>query len=222
MEQQFASGTLMNRSSANALSVYGSHWCVSQVSSLQFTELWDMKGLLQRNRGDNASSTRNRSRGFLSWKEPTVLAAAVMEEEECEDGSNWPASGRKRSREKFLRGSLRGCTMLLRYRRNVAATRTSNQYGAIGCQVFAHVAATCQATITNEPQPIRSHTRLRVKNFYKRLISETIHIEERKDDINSNKNTELLDVAYYSILEILSNHRSFLIFSQQINRMFEK
>ncbi|KYM98466.1 hypothetical protein ALC62_10822 [Cyphomyrmex costatus] len=65
-----------------------------------------------------------------------------MEEEECEDGSNWPASGRKRSREKFLRGSLKGCTMLLRYHRDVTATRTSNQYGAIGCQVFAHVAAT--------------------------------------------------------------------------------
>ncbi|KYN10794.1 hypothetical protein ALC57_17073 [Trachymyrmex cornetzi] len=101
---------------------------------------------------DNASSTRIRSPGFLSWKEPAVLAAAVMEEEECEDGSNWPGIGRKRSREKFLRGSLRGCTMLLRYRRDVAATRTSNRYGAIGCQVFAHVAATCHATIANEPR----------------------------------------------------------------------
>lgn len=107
--------------------------------------------LPQRN-GDNASLARIRSRGFLSWKEPAVLAAAVMEEEECEDGNNRPASGRKRSREKPLRGSLRGCTMLLRYRRDVAVARTSNQYGAIGCQVLTRVAATCHAAITNDPR----------------------------------------------------------------------
>ncbi|EGI59259.1 hypothetical protein G5I_12594 [Acromyrmex echinatior] len=52
MEQQFASGTLMNRNSANALPVYGSHWCArsSRVLNLQnlalwLTELWDMKGV---------------------------------------------------------------------------------------------------------------------------------------------------------------------------------
>lgn len=81
-----------------------------------------------------------------------MLAAVVMEEEECEDGSNRPASGRKRSREAPLRGSLRGRTMLLRYRRDVAAARTSNQYGAIGCQVFACVAVTCHSAITNDPR----------------------------------------------------------------------
>lgn len=96
-------------------------------------------------RVDNASSARIRSRNLLPWKEPAVLAVAGMEEEECEDGNNRPACGRKRSREEPLRGSLRGCTMLLRYRRDVAAARTSNQYGAIGCQVFARVAATCRA-----------------------------------------------------------------------------
>jgi len=65
-----------------------------------------------------------------------VLAVAVMEEEECEDSNSRPASGRKRSREEPLRGS-RGCTMLLRYRRDAAAARTSNRYGVIDCQVFA-------------------------------------------------------------------------------------
>ncbi|XP_011648095.1 uncharacterized protein LOC105434164 [Pogonomyrmex barbatus] len=93
--------------------------------------------------------------GSLSWKGPAVLAAAVMEEEECEDGSNRrAANGRKRSREEPLRGgsSPRGCTMLLRYRRDVVAARTSNQYGAIGCRVFARVAATRRAATTNDPR----------------------------------------------------------------------
>jgi len=41
-------------------------------------------------------------------------------------------------------------------------------------------------------------------NFYKRLISETIHIKEHKNSINLNKDTELLDVAYFDILKELS------------------
>lgn len=96
---------------------------------------------------DNASWARIRPRGSFSWKEPAVLAAAVMEEEECEDGSGRPACGRKRSREEFLRGS-RARTMLLRYRRDVAAARTSNQYGVIGYQVLAHETATYPVDVT--------------------------------------------------------------------------
>ena len=42
------------------------------------------------------------------------------------------------------------------------------------------------------------------KNFYKRLISETIHIKEQKNSINLNKDTELLDCAYFDILKELS------------------
>lgn len=101
---------------------------------------------------DNASSARIRSRGSLSWKKPAVLATTVMEEEECsEDGSSRPACGRKRSREESLRGS-RGRTMLLRYRRDVAAARTSNQYGVIGYQVLVHETATCRVDVaTNDP-----------------------------------------------------------------------
>lgn len=92
-----------------------------------------------RRHGDNAFSVREmRSRGLLSWEGPAVtLADTVMEEEECEDGRNRPASGRKRSREQLVTGSSsRGRTMLLRYRRNVAAARTSNRYGVIGHRVL--------------------------------------------------------------------------------------
>lgn len=81
-----------------------------------------------------------------------MLADAVMEEEECEDGSNRPASGRKRSREQLVRGSSRGRTMLLRYRRDVATARTSNRYGAIGDGVFASRGATRPAATANGPR----------------------------------------------------------------------
>lgn len=77
-----------------------------------------------------------------------AAAVAVMEEEECEDGSNRPASGRKRSREGLLRGS-RGCIALPRYYRDVAVARTSNQYSAIGYQVFVRE-ATHLAVMTND------------------------------------------------------------------------
>lgn len=78
-----------------------------------------------------------------------MLAAAVMEEEECEDGSSRLACGRKRSREEFLRGSR---TMLLRYRRDVAAARTSNQYGVIGYRVLAHETYHVDVTTNDLPR----------------------------------------------------------------------
>ncbi|XP_024893281.1 uncharacterized protein LOC112468378 [Temnothorax curvispinosus] len=43
-------------------------------------------------------------------------------------------------------------------------------------------------------------------NYHKRLISEMIHIKEQKNGINSNKDTELLDGSYFSILSELSNN----------------
>ncbi|XP_077273242.1 uncharacterized protein LOC143903487 [Temnothorax americanus] len=43
-------------------------------------------------------------------------------------------------------------------------------------------------------------------NYYKRLISEMIHIKEQKNGINSNKDTELLDGSYFNILNELSNN----------------
>jgi len=42
-------------------------------------------------------------------------------------------------------------------------------------------------------------------NYRKRLISEMIHIKEQKHGINYNTDTELLDSAYYDILNELSN-----------------
>jgi len=40
--------------------------------------------------------------------------------------------------------------------------------------------------------------------YHKRLISERIHIKEQKNGINLNNDTELLDDAYFDILDKLS------------------
>jgi len=40
--------------------------------------------------------------------------------------------------------------------------------------------------------------------FYKRLISETIHIKEQKNGINCKKDTKLLDESYFNILHELT------------------
>jgi len=41
-------------------------------------------------------------------------------------------------------------------------------------------------------------------NFYKRLVSEMLHIKEHQNAINVQKDTELLDDAYFNVLDILS------------------
>jgi len=41
-------------------------------------------------------------------------------------------------------------------------------------------------------------------NFYKRLVSEMLHIKEQQNGINARKDTKLLDDAYFNILDILS------------------
>jgi len=41
-------------------------------------------------------------------------------------------------------------------------------------------------------------------NFYKRSVSKMLHIKEQQTDINAQKATELLDDAYFNILDILS------------------
>jgi len=41
-------------------------------------------------------------------------------------------------------------------------------------------------------------------NFFKRSVSEMLHIKEQLNGINSQKDTELLDDAYHDILDILS------------------
>lgn len=43
-------------------------------------------------------------------------------------------------------------------------------------------------------------------NFHKRLISEMLHIKEQKNGINSNKDTEMLDCAYFNILDELTKN----------------
>lgn len=46
-------------------------------------------------------------------------------------------------------------------------------------------------------------------NYYKRLISETIHIKQQKNGLNINEDTDLLDKTYFPLLEKLNNqHRS--------------
>jgi len=42
-------------------------------------------------------------------------------------------------------------------------------------------------------------------NFYKRSISEMLHIKEQKNGINAQNDTDLLDNAYMDILDQLSN-----------------
>jgi len=41
-------------------------------------------------------------------------------------------------------------------------------------------------------------------NYNKRLVSEMLHIREQKNDINSQKDTELLDETYYCLLDAIS------------------
>jgi len=39
----------------------------------------------------------------------------------------------------------------------------------------------------------------------KRLVSEMLHIKEQKNRVNSQKDTELLDDAYYCLLDTIAN-----------------
>jgi len=48
---------------------------------------------------------------------------------------------------------------------------------------------------------------LDTEHFYKRLISEMIHIKEQKNGIHCNKGTELLDGSYSIILQELTMTR---------------
>jgi len=41
-------------------------------------------------------------------------------------------------------------------------------------------------------------------NYYKRSVSEMLHIKEQQNDINAQTNTDLLDKSYFNILDILS------------------
>jgi len=43
----------------------------------------------------------------------------------------------------------------------------------------------------------------REPNFYKKTISEMIHIKEQKPGLNLNSDIELLDVSYFDILNEL-------------------
>jgi len=42
-------------------------------------------------------------------------------------------------------------------------------------------------------------------NYNKRLVSEMLHIKEQKKRVNSQKDTELLDDAYYCLLDTIAN-----------------
>jgi len=42
--------------------------------------------------------------------------------------------------------------------------------------------------------------------YFKRIISEMIHIKEQKVSLNLNSDTELLDQSYFDILNELTNH----------------
>jgi len=42
--------------------------------------------------------------------------------------------------------------------------------------------------------------------FYKRIVSEMIHIKEQKVSLNLNSDTELLDKTYFDILEELVHY----------------
>jgi len=44
-------------------------------------------------------------------------------------------------------------------------------------------------------------------NFYKRSVSEMLHIKEQSNGLNAQKDTELLDNAYSDILDVLSEFR---------------
>jgi len=42
--------------------------------------------------------------------------------------------------------------------------------------------------------------------FYKRIVSEMIHIKEQKVSLNLNSDTELLDETYFDILKELAHY----------------
>jgi len=41
-------------------------------------------------------------------------------------------------------------------------------------------------------------------NYYKRAVSEMLHIKEQSNSINAQKDMELLDNAYFHVLDMLS------------------
>jgi len=41
-------------------------------------------------------------------------------------------------------------------------------------------------------------------NYYKRLVSEMLHIKKQSNDLNAHKDTELLDNSYFEVLDMLS------------------
>jgi len=45
----------------------------------------------------------------------------------------------------------------------------------------------------------------RDSNYYKRIVSEMIHIKEQKEGLNLNSDTELLNESYFDILSELTN-----------------
>jgi len=49
----------------------------------------------------------------------------------------------------------------------------------------------------------------RESNYYKRTVSEMIHIKEQNISLNLNSETELLDDSYFDILDELASHESF-------------
>jgi len=42
--------------------------------------------------------------------------------------------------------------------------------------------------------------------YFKRLVSEMIHIKQQKVSLNLDSDTELLDESYFDILSELANH----------------
>jgi len=46
-------------------------------------------------------------------------------------------------------------------------------------------------------------------NYYKRTVSEMIHIKEQNISLNLNRYRELLDDSYFDILDELANYESF-------------
>jgi len=45
-----------------------------------------------------------------------------------------------------------------------------------------------------------------MKRYFKRIVSEMIHIKEQKVTLNLNSDTELLDETYSDILNELTSH----------------
>jgi len=46
----------------------------------------------------------------------------------------------------------------------------------------------------------------RESNFYKRIVSEMIHIKEQKSGLNLNSDTELFDASYFDVLNELARY----------------